>query len=154
MNLFTRDAPRQARRSLELDLQEYNRRVLQHQDEAFALAADLLGDEAAAAEVVQAIFVAAFSRERRQPEPDFRWEILRRVIQACRERSTGAWLPGPTGLQSVLAGLSSEEKVLLVLVDRLELSYPDAATVLRKPLAYIRSTLCMARRITISKATV
>ena len=143
MNLFVRGQPRPAGPTLELELQAYNRRVLQHQDEVFGLAADLLGDEAAAAEVVQAVFVAAFSRIG-MSEPEFRWEILRRVIQACRERSEGTRLPG-------LAGLSREEKVLLVLVDRLELSYPEAAEVLRKPLAYIRSTLGMAR-ITMSKS--
>ncbi len=148
MNLFVRGEPRPTESTLELDLQVYNRRVLQHQDEAFNLAADLLGDDAMAAEAVQVSFVNAFAGNRRQPEPAFRWEILRRVIQACLEQSTRQ--PGPAGLPLALAGLSSEQKVLLMLVDRLELSYSDAAAVLRKPLSYIRSTLGSAR-ITISR---
>jgi len=124
-------------------MQAYNRLVLQHQDEAFTLAYDLLGDDAAACETLQTVFLSAY-RQDWGAQSLFRLQVLRGVIQACLRR--GKALPGPHLAGSSLAGLTDEEKCALVLVDCLGLTYPDAAFALTRQVAWVAKTLAAARR--------
>jgi len=124
------------------DLQAYNSLVLQNQDEAFSLAFDLLGDESAADAAVQQAFMHGFARQVDARLP-FRLWVLRWVVSACLERSQ--ILPGPARLEPRLAFLSNEDNVALVLVERLGLSYSQAAGVAQKSEAEFRKQLAAAR---------
>jgi hypothetical protein len=74
----------------------------------------------------------------------FRLQVLRQVVRACLQR--GPALPGPRWMPERFAGLSNLEKVVLILVDCLQLSDSDAATVIEKPQAQVRRVLAGARR--------
>lgn len=124
------------------DLLAYNQLVLQHQDEAFTLACDLLGDEILAAQAVEEVFRDAFG-DGCGSQPQFRLEILKKVVTGCLKRAKV--LPGPETLAHLLAGLTNAEKVILVLVDCLELSYADAGRVLGKQPDAVRQALAKAR---------
>ncbi len=124
------------------DLQAYNYLVLQNQDEAFSLAYDLLGDESAADAAVQQAFLHGFARQADARFP-FRLRLLRWVVGACLASSQ--ILPGPALLEPRLAFLSNEENVALVLVERLGLSYSQAAGVAQKNEAEFRKQLAAAR---------
>ena len=138
MNLLARPVSRASDR----ELQVYNRLVLQHQDEAFSLACDLLGEESTAADLVQQVFLRGFARRDDERLP-FRLRVIRWVVCACLQ--SGRPLPGPARLDPRLERLSNEEGVALVLVERLGLSYAEAAEVMGKPAAEFRSILATAR---------
>jgi len=142
MNQSANGALKAGPRSIDLDLQAFNQLILQNQDEAFTLACDLLGDESLACEIVEEVFRQAFGKYR-APKPGFRLEILQRITANCVKR--GKVLVGPITLERFLAGLSNDEKVVLVLVDCLELSYADAGWVLRKQPDTVRKMLAKAR---------
>lgn len=129
-------------KTADYDLQTYNRLVLQHQDEAFTLAAHLLGDDDLAGKVVGETFRKAFS-SRRTPQQAFRLEVLRQVVICCQMQVQK--LAGPSNLAYLLAGLADEEKIVLALVDCLGLGYHDCAVVLGKKSANIMKTLAQAR---------
>lgn len=124
------------------ELQAYNSLVLQSQDEVYNLAYDLLGAECMAAAVVQEVFVSGFDR-RKDTRLMFRLRVMRWVVRACLGRSQV--LPGPERLEPRLARLTNEEKVALILVERLGLNYPEAAVVAEKSAADIRRILAQAR---------
>jgi len=128
--------------SIDLDLLEYNRLVMQYQDEVYTLAVDLLGDEAQASEVVQASFMEAFGNTKKAPK-NFRQEILSLAIHHCLRQERV--LPGPQNLCRYLTHLGNEEKIILILVDSLELSYAEAAAVMKKSMAAIAKTIAQAR---------
>ncbi len=131
-------------------LQEYNRLVLLNQDEGYALAYALLGDESQASEVVGEIFQKEFKSATRQPSK-FRLEILHLVIQNALKRSR--LLPCPEVSRQFPAQfslLTNEEKLVCILVDCLELSYHEAAAVLGKPANSIRKTLAEVRFILVN----
>jgi DNA-directed RNA polymerase specialized sigma24 family protein len=123
-------------------LQRYNLLVLQHQDEVYSLAFDLLGDERAADALVQAAFVQGFAR-RAHERPPFRLRALRWVVQACLDRRGP--LPGPARLDSRLAGLANEPAVALILVERLGLSCAESALVMGMEMEEFRSVLAEGR---------
>ncbi len=67
------------------DLDAFNRIVLLYQDEIFALAVWILGDEDTAGEVAQATFLAAYRNLSRFRNGSFRLWLCRGVIKACYE---------------------------------------------------------------------
>ncbi len=141
MNLFSRKAQAEGV-LLPVRLQEYNRLVLQYQDESFSLAFDLLGDEARASQVVAEAFQKEFQRSPTDASK-FRLEMLRRVVQNALKHAEV--LPCPGIFDNAPLYLSNEEKLVCILVDCLELSYQDVAIVLDKPLSHIRKTLAETR---------
>jgi DNA-directed RNA polymerase specialized sigma24 family protein len=128
--------------SIGWDLMEYNHLVMQNQDEVFTLAVNLLGDENQASEVVQASFIEAFKSARKDPEK-FRRDILSLVIRNCQKKTRV--LPGPKNLGCYLSQLCNEEKIMLILVDSLELNYTEAAAIMQKSLAAVGRTVAQAR---------
>ncbi len=124
------------------ELQVYNRLVLQHQDEAFCLAFDLLGEENAAAALVQQVFLRGFTRHDDERLP-FRLRVLRWLVSACLQRRQP--LTGLAHLDPRLGRLSHEEGIALVLVERLGLSYAEAGEVMAKNIADFRKLLATAR---------
>jgi DNA-directed RNA polymerase specialized sigma24 family protein len=124
------------------ELQAYNYMVRQNQDEAFSLAYDLLGEEDSAVAIVQQAFINGFTAQKDAHLP-FRLRALRWVVRACLDRNQT--LLGPSQLDPRLARLSNEEKVVLVLVDRLGLDYSQAAGVTGISVANIQKILAMAR---------
>ncbi len=142
MFLTVHSVDQSIRRSRGSDLPAYNQLVVQHQDEAFTLACDLLGDESRAAAAVEAAFRDAY-RDGWRIRPDFRLGILKKVVAACLKQAK--ILPGPAPMAHLLTGLTNTEKAVLVLVDCLELSYTDAAYVMDNSTAAVRQSLARAR---------
>jgi RNA polymerase sigma-70 factor (ECF subfamily) len=65
------------------DLEAFNRIVLLYQDEIFALALRILGDEAAADEITQDTFLAAYRNLSRFRNGSFRLWLCQSVTNAC-----------------------------------------------------------------------
>jgi DNA-directed RNA polymerase specialized sigma24 family protein len=142
MFLTVRGVDQSFRRSHGSDLPAYNELVVQHQDEAFTLACDLLGNETMAAEAVEEAFRDSF-RDRKTPQAQFRLEIMKKVAENCEKRAK--ILPGPQAMAHLLTDLTNTEKTILVLVDCLEMSYADAGYVTGKPPAIVGVELAKAR---------
>ncbi len=138
MHLQARPLPR----ARDGELQVYNRLVLQYQDEAFSLAFDLLGEESAAAALVQQVFLRGFSRRDDERLP-FRLRVLRWLVGACLQRRQP--LTGLARLDPRLACLSNEEVIALALVERLGLSYAEAGDVMGTSAADFRGLIATAR---------
>ncbi len=130
-------------RSKEYELRVYNSLVLGCQDEAYSLAVDLLGNESTAAALVQEVFLSGFAR-RKDPRLPFRLRALQWVVRTCLERSRK--LPGPARLEPRLGRLSNDEQVAVVLIERLGLSYTEAAAVLGLKNEEFRGLLARARQ--------
>jgi DNA-directed RNA polymerase specialized sigma24 family protein len=130
MALFTRST---------VSLRDFNDRVRECQDEAFALACYLLGDERAAADRVGAAFLAAY----RAGPRDFRLRVLRDVALNCAAAGDG--VGRMTGLPPALAALSLRLRLPVLLVDWMGLSYPEAAAVCSLSLGNFRQRLAEAR---------
>ncbi len=141
MNLFVKKAPA-AIFPPPGRLQAYNRLVLQHQDETYSLAFDLVGDEALASEIVKEALLTEFGRENGH-QGKFRLDVLRLVILGCLSRQ--AILSCPQFLERYPVKLSNDEILVCILVERLELSYQESAIVLVKPLLSIRKILAETR---------
>ena len=120
-------------------LDEYNTRVLACQEDAFTLASYALGDEAQAAQVVQAAVRQAYwcfdGSEGRCRE-----QILSAIAEGCR-RSTARGLV----TQGILAALPVEERLAVILVDVLAMNYRQAAEILRRPAAQFARLLAQGR---------
>jgi hypothetical protein len=144
MFLTVRGVDRSVRHTHGSDLLAYNQLVVQHQDEAFTLACDLLGDEAGAAVAVEEAIRLSF-RDGRTSQAQFRLDIMKMVLASCLRRAN--ILPGPQAMAHLLIGLSNTEKAILVLVDCLELSYADAGYVTGKLPASVRQELAKARYV-------
>ncbi len=123
-------------------LQDYNRLVLQNQDESFSLAFDLLGDELQASQVVEEAFQKEFQRSTGD-RSKFRLQVLRLVVQNALKRVQV--LPCPEIFGKAPCQLTNKEKLVCILVDCLELSYQEAALVLDIPPRSIRKTLAETR---------
>ncbi len=108
------------------DLATYNSLVLACQDEAFTLAAYLLGDDRAADAAVQEAVARAYRRYLRAPEISVRLLILQQVLARCG-RSTRVRDVGPV---EGFRDLAPRERTTLLLVDVVGLSYDQAAEVL------------------------
>jgi hypothetical protein len=142
MFLTVNGVDRAVRRSHTDDLLAYNQLVVQHQDETFTLACDLLGDESQAAVAVEEAFRVSF-RDGSTSQAQFRLDIMKMVGASCQKHAK--ILPGPQAMAHLLVSLTNTEKTILVLVDCLELSYVDAGYVTGKKPADVRQELAKAR---------
>ncbi|MGD0004236.1 MAG: hypothetical protein ABSE06_08425 [Anaerolineaceae bacterium] len=122
-------------------LSEYNAKVLACQEDAFTLACYSLGDDSQAAQVVHAAVKQAFwcfdGSENRCRE-----QILSAVAEGCR-RSTARQPAAAT--QGVFSALPIEERLAVILVDVLTLSYRQAAEILRCPATQFARLLAQGR---------
>jgi RNA polymerase sigma-70 factor (ECF subfamily) len=131
-------------------LNEFNRLVLQHQDAAFTLAGYMLGSQEQAAQVVQATFKQAY-REFKGPASAFSQQVLHLVAQACLDRFTPSQPSKQIedlqtkGVGHRLLTLPAEQRLALILVDVLGLSYSDAARVFPCSIDHIRQLLAAGR---------
>jgi hypothetical protein len=123
-------------------LAKYNTKILQCQEEVYNLAAMILDDERLAAVVVDSVIRSGYSHFS-EVQPDFRLYAICQVLKNCLAKTKGAW--GPKSIRSFLAGLSEEQKIAIILVDCLEMSYQDAATIIEVPEISIRKILATAR---------
>ena len=121
-------------------LSEYNAHVLACQEDAFTLACYALGDDAQAAQVVQAAVRQAYwcfdGSEARCRE-----QILSAVAEGCRRSAPRR----PTGNGILLSTLPIEERLAVILVDVLNLSYRQGAEILRRPAAQFARLLAQGR---------
>lgn len=134
----------------------FNRQVLDCQDEAFTLAWYLLGDEALAAEALQAAVMRVYQRS--AAGKSLRWQVLRAVADCAAEprcrllRGFSTPAPDPSGgreglwLANWLQDLPESERLAAALVDVLGLSIADAAAVLDQPQRVVVQRLTRARR--------
>jgi DNA-directed RNA polymerase specialized sigma24 family protein len=105
------------------DLDSYNQQVLACQDEAFTLAAYLLGDDVAADDVLARAFLHVYQDPRRASQASIRLPVLREVIRLCsRTRLSSAG--------GLLSKLTRRERQALLVVDLLGLTYDQATNVL------------------------
>ena len=122
-------------------LNEYNARVLACQEDAFTLACYAMGDDAQSEQVVQAAVKQAYwcfdGSEGRCRE-----QILSAVAEGCR-RSSARQPGGPP--QGVFAALPIEERLAVILIDVLSLSYRQAAEILRRPAPQFARLLAQGR---------
>jgi DNA-directed RNA polymerase specialized sigma24 family protein len=126
-----------------INLTDFNRLVLQHQEEAYTLAFYTLGDERQACETVQKVVKDAF---RRPTGENFQIMILQGVTNLC------AHLPAHSIDQNVvpeivrqLSSLSFQERLAVILIDILGMNYAQAAQVCRQPKAQLSRLLAQAR---------
>jgi len=127
-------------------LEEFNRLVLQHQDEAFCLAFYMLGSEVQAGQVVQSAVRQAYTHFKGR-NPDFRTQILQLVSAGCLQAHsrTPDIKTQPDTLQKQLSSLPGKERLALILIDLLELSYAQAGSVLHQPMDSVRGLLAQGR---------
>lgn len=139
------------------DLEAYNRLVLNYQDEVYDFAFRTLGDEEAAQEATRLVFQTAFRNLSGFRKGSFRLWLLRTAAQACLHRLKGWNTPYRTppsirtssaesGLQTCLRLVPPELRLVLVLVDLVGLSYPEAAAVLDASPSKILARLSQARQ--------
>jgi DNA-directed RNA polymerase specialized sigma24 family protein len=127
----------------QVDLEAFNGLVLACQDEAFALACSILGDEGLACEVVQAVFLQVYTRRGDGGHP-IPVPVLRGVIGMCRRaRPSKAY----AGVELIPGWhlLECGEQEALLLVDRLGKSYQQAALVLDTSEHEVAATVAMGR---------
>jgi DNA-directed RNA polymerase specialized sigma24 family protein len=137
-------------------LTSFNTLALRYQDEVFTLAYYLLGDEASAAKAAQTAFEAVFRRIGKMQKDSFRFEVLRSVLEKCRQ-AKGMYLARKpsltehrkTDFQTTvfrrLMHLPREECETAVLVDILGLSYEEAGRVLGCSTKEIGHLVALAR---------
>lgn len=112
-------------------LDEFNHQVLLLQDAAYSLAFCLLGDQTAASRVTQFAFECAYAQSCKNSKFIKRL-VLRSILDQCAPHSHAA-------------GLSHQDRCVLLLVDHLALSYEEAAFVLRCSPTQIARRLAYAR---------
>jgi DNA-directed RNA polymerase specialized sigma24 family protein len=135
----------------------FNRQVLDCQDEAFTLAWYLLGDEALAAQALQAAVMRVYQRS--AAGKSLRWQVLRAVAECaadprCRllrgfstpAEEAGSGAREGLWLANWLQDLPESERLAAALVDVLGLSIADAAAVLDQPQRVVVQRLTRARR--------
>jgi len=126
-------------------LTHFNQQILRCQDDAYTLAWYLLGDEAEAEAVLQKAVEAAYHCfESRQINCHLL--ILKQVVNQWRERK-------PVTCGSLGADIFDnqqiviqQELVVLILIDILRLSYPEASIITGIPLRKIGPLLARARQ--------
>ncbi|MCL4560969.1 MAG: hypothetical protein M1281_10180 [Chloroflexi bacterium] len=119
----------------------FNRQVVRFQEEAFTLAYDLLGNEAAAVDIVQGAFSIVYCHAW-DGRCSIRLKVLRQLVRDCT-RCQGVPV---TGEAHPLTNLPVSERLPLLLVDRLGLTYPEAAWVLHCSMKKVSGNLAQARR--------
>lgn len=156
---YSRDMLREAAPTLSAarrgNVAAFNRLIDACQDEAYALAFRLLGDESSASQALQ----HAVSRAHNQMDRcrgEFRLWFLRTVVESCRATEGTVLKPGRFGVtavpgvtagdvQSLLNSLPLELRLSAVLVDILGLSYDQAALVAGVQVSSIRRSVALAR---------
>ena len=132
--------------SWDTSLEEFNRLVLQYQDEAFSLAFYMLGSEVQAGQVVQSAVRQAYTHFKGR-NPDFRTQILELVSAGCLQahiRTPEIKAQADTLLRQ-LSSLPGRERLALILIDLLELSYTQAGSILHQPRDSVRGLLTQGR---------
>ena len=124
------------------NLEEYNAFILQYQEEAFNLALLILDDEAQAMKAVDAVFLSGYGQFTGH-EQDFRFTVINRILKYCLDQFKK--VRGPEPIHAFLVDLSEEQKIVLILVDCLKMSYQDVASLMRLPVRSIRKILANAR---------
>ncbi len=127
-------------------LKEFNRLVMQYQDEAFCLAFYMLGNETQADQVVQSAVRQAYIIFKSK-KMDFRSQILQLVCVGCL-KSSGQTLntrAEQDPLQKQLSSLPGTERLAVILIDLLGLSYAQAGEVMHQPPAHLRGMLTQGR---------
>lgn len=127
-------------------LEEFNRLVLKHQDEAFCLAFYMLGNQAQAGQVVQSAVQQAYTNFRGK-KGNFRIQILQLVCEGCLKAQ------GQTpGIRAQLAPLMKQmnnlpgtERLAIILIDMLGLNYAQAGLILRQSPVQLRRLLAQGR---------
>lgn len=140
-----------------MQIMRFNSLALQTQDEAYTLAYYLLGNERHAERATQAAFEQLHLHARLELN-HFRLEVLRRVVDGCRR--IGQIMPNRGVLRSTLRMVASQdetiqrlvplnegERIVVVLVDILSLSYEEAAQVLGSSKKEVGRTLAQARLV-------
>ena len=122
----------------------FNEQIRQCQDDAYTLAWYLLGDEAEAEAATQAAVRAAYALFS-PGQANCKLAILKQVLLACFGKHSRASIPATGGLPPALQSLPERERQALVLVDILNLSYPEAARVAGQPVREILHLLAQAR---------
>ena len=122
---------------------DFNRLVLQHQEEAYTLAFYTLGDERQACETVQRVVTDAF---RRPAGKNFHLKILQDVTNLCSQLPPHIIDPNVVPeIVRQLSGLTLQERLAIVLIDILGLNYSQAAQVCRQSKAQLSRILAQAR---------
>jgi RNA polymerase sigma-70 factor, ECF subfamily len=133
------------------DLGPYNRLIIVHQDNLYTLAYRVLGDEAAAGEVVEAALLQAYRRIDLLRSPVLVW-LYRYTVQACRERVRRMGKPVPESdpgeepLHFLLNRLPFDLRLAVVLVDVMELDYIQAAAAMNTNPRSVSRLVAQARR--------
>ena len=129
-------------------LQAFNNQVLACQDDAFALAYLLLPNVERASDLVQKFFVHAY-----QDTADFadsiRPRVFREIIELNHDRSQSE-RPCSMGiyddpLMLALQQLAYEERCIAILIDIMNLKYPDVAHIMGISLRCVRRLIAQAR---------
>ena len=127
-------------------LSDFNRKVIQYQDECFTLAYYLTGDDTLAGRAVQQAILKTFQSLSGE-ECDLRVELYRWVIYFCKDISART-LKRPKTFDAVwnsIYSLKVEERLAIVLIDILGLTYEDAALAASRPVQTLGSWLAQAR---------
>lgn len=127
-------------------LEEFNHLVLQNQDDAYCLAYYMLGNEAQAVQVVQLAVEQAYKNFKAK-NLDFRIFLLQLVSTGCLKypelESNSGQQSGP--LQDQMGKLPGKERLALILIDMLGLSYTQAVPILHLSLKDVRILLTRGR---------
>jgi len=127
-------------------LEEFNRLVMKYQDEAFSVAFYMLGNEGQAGQVVQLAVRQAFTTFKSK-KPDFRIQILQLVCEGCL--NSQGQTPGNrtqlSPLQKQMINLPGTERLAIILIDMLGLSYAQAGSILRQSPVQMRGLLTQGR---------
>lgn len=129
-------------------LRAFNNQVLACQDDAFTLAYLLLADVERASDLVQKVFIRTY-----QEVADFadsiRPRVFREIIETCNDRSQcrqscfGGTYEDPILL--ALQQLSYDERCIAILIDIMNLNYPEAAQVVGISHRCVRCLIARAR---------
>ena len=106
---------------------QFESATLPHVNTLFQTALQLIGDRAAAQDLVQEVCDSAWISFRRRAErAEWRSTLFKILIQRARQRSENVTAEGGT----VLSGIPRAEREVILLVDCLDFSYQQAADVL------------------------
>jgi hypothetical protein len=127
------------------NLSEFNRLVLACQDEAYTLACYFLTSDAQAEAAMEEAIQIAF-RCFSSDQVDCRLLILKLVVEQCRRQNPTPWSAAKSEVWHNLRFVSEQERMVLVLIDVLGLSYSEVADVMGQSVKEIGWLLCQARR--------
>lgn len=127
------------------DLLQFNQQVLQCQDDAFTLAWYLLGDDAQAEAVTQAAVEAAFPLAQAS-RPNCRLLFFEQVLRRCAGKYP---ITAPLGVpqsHAALFHMPAAERQAIILIEILNLGYPETARLLHCSVKDVSHRLAQARR--------